>query len=131
MSNPRNHTLQAGNLWPEIRPAASQETQTPVLGRILNSVSRGYAVGLGGVVGFLPMSQCLVRTAQRVGVLQPFMVSAVERKMGMRGTLQPNVVVIDAEKLREVRPSRRCEAVVPLVPCVYRRRHRHLACRCR
>ena len=71
-------------------------------GRILNPVSRGYAVGLGGVVGFLPMSQCLVRTAQRVGVLQPFIVSDVGRHMGMRGTLQPNVIVIDAEKLREV-----------------------------
>ncbi len=71
-------------------------------GRILNPVSRGYAVGIGGVVGFLPMSQCLVRTAQRIGVLQPFMVSEVTRKMGMRGTLQPNLVVIDAMKLREV-----------------------------
>ncbi len=87
---------------PEVPRTAPQETQTPVSGRILNPVSRGYAVGVGGVVGFLPMSQCLVRTAQRVGVLQPFMVSEVTRKMGMRGTLQPNLVVIDAEKLREV-----------------------------
>ena len=73
-----------------------------MLGRILNSVSRGYAVGLGGIVAFLPMSQCLVRTAQRIGVLQPFRVSQVKREVGAGGRLQPNVVVIDAEKLREV-----------------------------
>jgi len=29
------------------------------MGRILNSVNRGYAVGIGGLVAFLPITQCL------------------------------------------------------------------------
>ncbi len=84
--------------------AGLQETQTPVLGRILNPVTQGFAVGLGGLVAFMPLSQCLVRTAQRVGVLQSFLVAKVQRDVSMRGTLQPNVVVIDAAKVQAVRP---------------------------
>ena len=80
-----------------------QESQTPVMGRILNPVTRGYAVGLGGVVGFCPMSQCLFRTAQRVGVLQPFLVASVRETMTARGVVQPNIVVVDASKRQEVR----------------------------
>ena len=85
-------------------PAGLQVTRTPVLGRILNPVTRGYSVGIGGIVAFLPMSQCLVRTAQRIGVLQPFVVSQVKRGSGFRGVLQPNVIVCDVEKEREVSP---------------------------
>ena len=55
------------------------------------------------MVAFLPMSQCLVRTAQRVGVLQPFLVSVVTRGVNLRGTLQPNVIVVDVAKVQAVR----------------------------
>jgi hypothetical protein len=41
-------------------------TQTPVMGRILNAVNRGYSVGVAGLVCFLPITQCLfqVRTVK-------------------------------------------------------------------
>ncbi len=37
----------------------AMETGGDVMGRILNSVNRGYAVGIGGLVAFLPITQCL------------------------------------------------------------------------
>lgn len=42
----------------------AMEKQTPVMGRILNAVNRGYSVGVAGLVCFLPITQCLfqVRT---------------------------------------------------------------------
>lgn len=87
--------------------AVLQVTQTPVMGRVLNPVMRGYAVGIGGVVAFCPMTQCLYRTAQRVGVLQPFQVVSVRDTMTARGGLQPNIVVVDATKRKEVRSTHR------------------------
>ena len=33
--------------------------RTTVMGRILNPVNKGYAVGIGGLVCFLPVTQCL------------------------------------------------------------------------
>lgn len=63
-----------------------------IMGRILNSVNRGYAVGIGGLVCFCPITQCLFETAQRVGVLQPFIVAQI--KLETR-----NVVIYDAAKM--------------------------------
>ena len=39
-------------------------TRTPVMGRILNAVNRGYAVGIAGLVCFLPITQCLFQVRQ-------------------------------------------------------------------
>ena len=39
-------------------------------GRILNCVWHGYAVGVAGIVGFLPAKQCARPTARRIGQLQ-------------------------------------------------------------
>ena len=72
------------------------------MGRILNPVTRGFAVGFGGVVGFCPLSQCLVRTAQRVGVLQPFTILKISEITTARGVKQPNLVVMDTAKRQEV-----------------------------
>lgn len=69
----------------------AQISKKLVMGRILNPVNRGYAVGIGGLVCFCPITQCLWETAQRVGVLQPFTVS--QMKMETR-----NVVIYDAAK---------------------------------
>lgn len=66
-----------------------------IMGRILNPVNRGYAVGIGGLVCFCPVTQCLYETAQRLGVLQPFTVSQI--RMESR-----NVVVYDAAKMDAV-----------------------------
>lgn len=91
-----------------------QVTQTPVMGRVLNPVMRGFAVGFGGIVGFCPMSQCLFRTAQRVGVLHPFLVVSVRNTQTSRGGTQPNIVVVDATKQQEVRvPGFCCETMFP------------------
>ena len=97
----------------------SQATQTPVLGEDLEPGFAGLRSGARAASSaFLPMSQCLVRTAQRVGVLQPFLVYRGGREtIGMRGIrCSRTVVVIDAEKRREVSRCRilcPCDAVVP------------------
>ena len=49
----------------------------PVMGRILNSLIGGYAVGVGGIVGFCPFRHCTLPVASRLGVLQPFYVIAL------------------------------------------------------
>lgn len=43
-------------------------------GRILNSVNKGYCVGIAGLTAFLPYSLCTLLTASKVGVLQPFII---------------------------------------------------------
>eukprot|EP00854_Cymbomonas_tetramitiformis_P008016 gene8016-9525_t len=42
----------AGLLWQEIQAAA--ERSQPIMGRVLNAVNGGFAVGVGGYVAFLP-----------------------------------------------------------------------------
>ena len=42
------------------------------MGRVLNTVNGGFAVGLSGVVAFCPYSRMDPRTSARIGVLQPF-----------------------------------------------------------
>jgi hypothetical protein len=99
----------------------AMRTETPVMGRILNAVNRGYSVGVAGLVCFLPITQCLfqvsmldkllhttatitssrvsrlwrlgaVQTAARVGVLQPFFVQSIREDIR-------NVVLADAARL--------------------------------
>lgn len=53
------------------------EAQQPVMGRLLNPLNGGYAVGVGGIVGFCPFRNCDLATASRIGVLQPFYVSGL------------------------------------------------------
>lgn len=45
----------------------AMESKTPVMGRILNAVNRGYSVGIAGLVCFLPITQCMyqVRVAAK------------------------------------------------------------------
>jgi len=78
----------------------AQDTDTPVMGRILNTVNRGYAVGIAGVVCFCPVTQCLLETSQRIGVLQPFKV--LKMKPGDR-----SVTVYDAKKSTPWTPDQR------------------------
>lgn len=51
-----------------------------VMGRILNTMNGGYAVGVAGLVGFCPFRLCTLQTASRVGVLQPFIVHRFRRE---------------------------------------------------
>lgn len=53
------------------------ETGQPVMGRLLNPLNGGYAVGIGGIVGFCPFRSCSLPTASRIGILQPFYVSGL------------------------------------------------------
>ncbi|KAK9842802.1 hypothetical protein WJX74_002589 [Apatococcus lobatus] len=48
------------------------EKRRHVMGRVLNSVNGGFAVGVSGMVGFCPFSRMDPRTSARIGVLQPF-----------------------------------------------------------
>ena len=49
----------------------------PSAGRILNQVWHGYAVGVAGIIAFLPAKQCSPPTARRVGQLQKFRILEV------------------------------------------------------
>ncbi len=41
-----------------------------VMGRMLNTITGGYSVGVGGIVAFLPFSSCSLVSAGRIGALQ-------------------------------------------------------------
>jgi len=60
-----------------------------VMGRVLNAVNKGYAVGIAGIVAFLPSSRARLNTIKRIGALQPFYVLSVNQSHGI------NVVVAD------------------------------------
>ena len=62
----------------ELRGAYEKKQQ--VMGRILNPLNGGYAIGVAGLVGFCPFRLCTLPTASRVGTLQPFYVSRFRRE---------------------------------------------------
>ncbi|KAL4855023.1 30S ribosomal protein S1 [Chlorella vulgaris] len=62
-----------------------------VKGRILNSVYRGYAVGVAGTVAFLPARQCSRPTSRRLGQLQKFRILEVERASARIVLADPNL----------------------------------------
>lgn len=62
-----------------------------VAGRILNSVYRGYAVGVAGTVAFLPARQCSRPTSRRLGQLQKFRILEVERASARIILADPNL----------------------------------------
>ncbi|KDD75788.1 hypothetical protein H632_c499p1, partial [Helicosporidium sp. ATCC 50920] len=64
-------------LWKALEAAA--RSREPVRARILNAIHGGFAVGIAGVVGFLPGSECSWDTAQHVGELVPLVVSSASR----------------------------------------------------
>lgn len=55
---------------------AALESGQSVMGRLLNPLIGGYAVGVGGIVGFCSFKNCSLPVASRIGVLQPFRVIA-------------------------------------------------------
>ena len=70
-------------VWTEL--AKHYATQVPVGGRILNDVSRGFAVGIAGVVGLLHWDSISEdgidqRLCQKLGTLQPFLVTRLDPK---------------------------------------------------
>jgi hypothetical protein len=69
----------------------------PVKGRVLNTLSGGYAVGVAGLVCFLPNSATTRATARRIGELQDFKVAAMN-------AARNNVVLADWRFVRGGRP---------------------------
>ena len=65
-------------IFEELKRAYDNAEQ--VMGRILNSMNGGYAVGVAGLVGFCPFRLCTLQTASRVGVLQPFIIHRFRRE---------------------------------------------------
>ncbi len=63
-------------VWAELQ--RRYEAKTPVEGRVLNDCPGGYAVGVGGVVGFLPYALTTAATAQRIGTAQPFLIVGMD-----------------------------------------------------
>lgn len=73
------------------------ETGQPVMGRLLNPLNGGYAVGVGGIVGFCPFRSCSLPTASRIGVLQPFYVAGIRE-------VPFNLVLSDVDSYQHNRP---------------------------
>ena len=48
----------------------AQESNASVMGRILNPVNRGYAVGVAGLVCFLPVTQCMFQVLSPIFVAE-------------------------------------------------------------
>mmetsp|Transcript_29944 Transcript_29944/g.41462 ORF Transcript_29944/g.41462 Transcript_29944/m.41462 type:complete len:226 (-) Transcript_29944:219-896(-) len=65
------------SVWAEFQSAFEQ--QQPIMGRVLNSVNRGYSVGVAGHVAYLPTSKAQVHQL-KPGKLQPFVVLGVNFK---------------------------------------------------
>lgn len=51
-----------------------------IMGRILNSLNGGYAVGVAGLVAFCPFRMCTLQTASHLGVLQPFIINSFRQE---------------------------------------------------
>lgn len=64
-------------IWEEIMRA--HHWRRPIGGRILNKIPGGYAVGVGGFVAFLPFAKSNPSKCTKLGVLQSFLVSAVQQ----------------------------------------------------
>jgi len=92
----------ATNIWAEIK--AANERQQPVMGRVLNAVNGGYAVGIAGHVAFLPKTR-VARGLLRTGRLQPFAILS-------RDDTTKNLVVA----MPGVNPYQRTNRPVPLKP---------------
>lgn len=60
-----------------------------VRGRVLNQIPGGYAVGIGGLVAFMPHHVATWQTQQRLGELREFRITAMKAE-------RRNVVVFDA-----------------------------------
>eukprot|EP00951_Prasinocladus_malaysianus_P010273 scaffold75299_cov25-Prasinocladus_malaysianus.AAC.2 len=69
---------------------AAQLANQQVMGRVLNAVNGGYAVGIGGLVAFLPASRASLNTVKKLGVLQPFYVIMLDESSN-----PVNVVISD------------------------------------
>jgi len=63
-------------VWRELQQAFQQDR--PVPGRILNPVNKGFAVGIAGIVAFLPESFTTPRRVGQVGVLQWFKIVSLD-----------------------------------------------------
>lgn len=81
---------------------AALESGEPVMGRLLNPLIGGYAVGVGGIVGFCSFKNCSLPVASRLGVLQPFRVMAF-RDMPFNLVLQD--AQVGARRNMEARPN--------------------------
>jgi ribosomal protein S1 len=69
--------VRARAVWNELE-SRMRSGQT-VRGRILNSLFGGYAVGVAGLVCFLPSSSCLHRNAARIGELMEFRITRMTK----------------------------------------------------
>ncbi len=74
-------------LWDELEDILAARKQ--VMGRMLNTVTGGYAVGVAGVIAFLPFSSCSLVSAGRIGQLQTFYISSMQRA-------KRNIILIDS-----------------------------------
>lgn len=59
------------------------------MGRMLNTITGGYAVGIAGIVAFLPFSSCSLVSAGRIGTLQAFYINQLKKD-------KRNIILVDA-----------------------------------
>ena len=58
-----------------------------MLGRVLNPVASGYAVGIGGYVALLRYNQAS-KEVSKIGTLQPFYIHSMWRERGGRAVIE-------------------------------------------
>lgn len=68
--------LAGPQVWEELTQAMA--SRQVVQGRMLNACSGGYAVGVAGLVAFVPFTQCSSQAAANIGALQPFYVARMD-----------------------------------------------------
>lgn len=71
---------------------------------------RGYAVGVAGVVGFLPAKQCSRPTARRIGQLQKFRILEADPGSGSLVLVDPNLHYLPPQPAQRQRRPPRSEA---------------------
>ena len=71
--DPEQHKQQIWQALKELR-----ERDQPVHGRLLNSCSGGYAVGIAGFVAFLPLVRATLETSYKIGMLEPFYLQTLD-----------------------------------------------------
>lgn len=94
-------------VWKELEER--MERKLPVKGRVLNQLTGGYAVGVAGLVCFLPAAACHPFTASRIGKLQEFLITGMNKGRN-------NVVLRDvalSKLMREMPRQRRPHAATP------------------
>eukprot|EP01024_Parvocaulis_polyphysoides_P019584 TRINITY_DN18914_c1_g2_i1.p1 TRINITY_DN18914_c1_g2~~TRINITY_DN18914_c1_g2_i1.p1 ORF type:complete len:243 (+),score=10.61 TRINITY_DN18914_c1_g2_i1:22-729(+) len=77
-------------VWDEMKKAKINGTQ--IMGRVLNAVSGGYAIGVGGIVGFCAYNKISKEAVQKIGKRWTFQVETIDLKRKQLTLIDPTIV---------------------------------------